>query len=133
MGSPELSDSYNVGSFIWQTSTSTSVYGPFLPSLQTPVAAIIYHESNTSPRRRTSLPSTATHSYQPQQPYPSHTWYTWVICPASVFSALVLSPTPTCTPNFIFTPSPHPGDDFFSVRSIFFHLFHEYSVKRLKH
>lgn len=92
MGSPELSDSYNVGSFIWQTSTSTSVCGPISPLPANSVAAIIYHESNTSPRR-TSLPSTATHSYQPQQPYPSHTWYTWVICPASVFSALVHLPT----------------------------------------
>lgn len=58
MGSPELSDSYNVASFIKQTSASVS--GPPSPLPANSVAAIIHHnESNTSPGR-TSVPPTAT-------------------------------------------------------------------------
>ena len=43
------------------------------------------------------------------------------------------SPHPTCIPYFISTQSPHPGDGFLVSGTIFFHLFHEYSVKCLKH
>ena len=75
------------------------------------------------------LPPTATSHNNPTPPTPGiRGWCVLPLCSQHWYIS-----HPTCTPYFIFTPSPHPGDGFLVSGTVFFHLFHEYSVKCLKH